>query len=506
MKITKILAFLLAALMVFTCFVACGGGAEETETEVVETEGDASKETVNSNLDAYGRELIEDSVPDDLNYGTAANNIVTFFTRNDSETLAREMDSDELIDDTLNDAIYRRNITVEEQLGVTITQISQLGNWGSHTEWLQTLRNAVNTKSGDFDSGAVYASQGAALALEGMYYNILNLEAIDLEKPWWNKQLVKELELFDTLYFLGGDITISQVTESGITVYNKAIFEKYFPDVNLYELVDSYQWTVDKLYELSSQVWEDTNTTGMLDDGDVIGYKGYAHSGSGGWMDIWIAALGLKIAEKNSDGIPELSFYNARSIDSYEKLKRLHMENTGSISMGLSETSFINDKIMFSATSLGACENLRDMTSPYGALPMPAYDEEQGYYGTYPQNACSLLTILSSVPEDRIDMVGYTIELMAAESYRQVIPEYYSVCLKTKYSAEAEDARMYDIIIDSISIDFGFVYASTQISGILSLFRNLSNDFAQTYEANSESYATKLDTLIDKLDEISFLG
>ena len=114
MKITKILAFLLAALMVFTCFVACGGGAEETETEGVETEGDASKETVNSNLDAYGRELIEDSVPDDLNYGTAANNIVTFFTRNDSETLAREMDSDELIDDTLNDAIYRRNITVEE--------------------------------------------------------------------------------------------------------------------------------------------------------------------------------------------------------------------------------------------------------------------------------------------------------------------------------------------------------------------------------------------------------
>ena len=503
--VTKLLALAMAFLLLVSSFAACNTTSNETEQKngtATETE---ATQTENQNVDAYGREIIEDSVPTDLNYSTATNNTVTFFTR-DSGELAIEMDADELIEDTLNDAIYRRNITVEERLGVTITQISQPGMWGDHTTWLQTLRNAVNTKSGDFDAAAVYASQGSALALEGMYYNVKTIDGIDLQKPWWNKQLISELELFDTLYFLGGDLTISQVTYAGITVFNKTIFEKYYPDVNLYELVNNGQWTIDKLYELSSTVWEDTNTTGTMDDGDVVGYVGWIYDGGSGWMDIWIAALGVKIAEKNGDGFPELSLYSPRTIDAFEKLKKLHTENAGSISLNLSATAFANENVMFAATSLGNCENFREMTTPYGALPMPKYDEDQEEYATYALNACSLAVILSSLEAERVDMVGYTLELMAAESYRQVIPEYYSVCLKSKYSAAADDARMYDVIVDSVSTDFGYVYATVSIGNINNLFRDLTRDFAQTYESNKTTYETSLEELIDKLDEISFLG
>ena len=504
MKSIKILTLLMAMLMIFTCFVACGGNNETEAGNETETEAKV-QETENKNLDQYGREIVADSVPTDLDYRTAENNTITFFTR-DSGDLAIEMDSDELIEETLNDAIYRRNVTVEDRLGVVITQISQPGMWGDHTTWLQTLRNAVNTKSGDFDAAAVYASQGSALALEGMYYNVKNLESLNLDKPWWNSQLLSELELFDTLYVLGGDLTISQVTYAGITVYNKSIFEKYYPSINLYELVDNGQWTIDKLYELSSAVWEDTNTTGLMDDGDVVGYVGWNYEGGDGWMDIWIAALDVKIAEKNNDGIPELTIYSTRTIDAFEKLKKLHTENAGSISLNLSATAFANENVMFAATALGNCENFRDMTTPYGALPMPKYDEDQEEYATYALNACSLAVILSSLEADRVDMVGYTLELMAAESYRQVIPEYYSVCLKSKYSAAADDARMYDIIVDGVRTDFGYVYATASIGGVNSLFRNLNRDFAQTYESNKTTYETRLEELIDKLDEISFLG
>ena len=59
MRTIKILSFLLAALMVFTCFVACGG-TEETESDVVETGSETGKETENSNLDAYGRDSVEE--------------------------------------------------------------------------------------------------------------------------------------------------------------------------------------------------------------------------------------------------------------------------------------------------------------------------------------------------------------------------------------------------------------------------------------------------------------
>ena len=104
----KILSFVLALLMLATCFVACGG-AEETDTES-ETVTETETETEN-NLDAYGREIVADDIPADLNYEGADNPVITFFTRNDNPIFSVEIDSDQLIDETLNDAVYRRNLT-----------------------------------------------------------------------------------------------------------------------------------------------------------------------------------------------------------------------------------------------------------------------------------------------------------------------------------------------------------------------------------------------------------
>ena len=496
----KILSFVLALLMLATCFVACGG-AEETDAES-ETVTETETETEN-NLDAYGREIVADDIPADLNYEGADNPVITFFTRNDNPIFSVEIDADQLIDETLNDAVYRRNLTVEERIGVEIRQIAQLGNYGPHVEWLQTLRNAVNTKSGDFDAAAVYASQGSALALEGIYYNVNKIDAINTEKPWWNGDVMDDLEIFGCTFFLGGDLAISQLSRAGIVVYNKTLFEKYYTALNLYDMVEEKKWTIDELYDLTSPVWEDINGSGTVDDGDLVGITGWAHSGANSWLDSWVAALGVSITKKNSDGIPELAFYSARTVDAFEKLRMLHRENGGSLCVNSSGTSMINENAMFSTRSLESCESLRDMTSPYGVLPLPMYDVDQGEYATYPQNSCSVITVISSLSDDRVEMVGTTLELMAAESYRQVLPEYCEVCLKSKYSADAEDAQMFDVIVDSVRIDFGFVFATNKIASINSLFRNLDRDFAQTYESNASNYETSLEALIDALDDIA---
>ena len=500
---TKLLSVFLVLLLLATCLIACGGKTEETETETqIETEN----ETVDSvKRDEYGREWIDDSIPADLSYATADKNTVTFFVRMGGEGATEiEMDSDAIIEDTVNDAIYFRNTTVEERLGVVITRIAQECVYTDVTPWMQTLRNAVNTNSGDFDGAAIYASQGSPLALEGCYYNVLSMDTLDLAKPWWNRDMISELELFDTLYFLGGDLMITQTQQAGAMLYNKTLFEKYYPDVDIYSLVTDYQWTIDKLYELSSTVWEDTNTSGMIDDGDTVGYTGF---GSGhGYNDIWQAAVGVRIITKNSDGIPELSLYSEHAINAFEKLAKLHLENPGCMATGGSttNTTFNLENVLFSITALYNCESLRDMTSPYGALPLPMFDEDQGYYATYPHNGCSLLTVLSSIEAERVDMIGHTIELMAAESYRQVMPKYFEVCLKSKYSADASDAMMFDIIVESIRFDYGLVFGTKSIGGVNILFRDYSADFAQKYESNRTTYETALEKLIDKLDELSF--
>lgn len=501
MKMSKLICALLALLTVLGCLISCGGGQDATETEQTTETAATETEEETKRLDEYGREYIEDDIPEDLTFKGAADNTVTFFAR-EAGVYALEMDCDELKEDTLNDAIYYRNVTVEERLGVTITQILQ--PWDS-TTWNQTLRNAVLNRTGDYDAAAIYASQSSAMATEGVYLNVNELNYLNTDKPWWNQKAVSELELYGALYFLGGDIAITEVLNAGLIAFNKTLLEKYHPGVSLYEVVDNFDWTVDKLYELSSVVHEDLNTSGQIDDGDVIGITHWScNSQNSGFMDLWLPAVGVAMTTPNSEGIPEITIYNDRSVLGFEKLKKLCTENPGGVpKTGLKQTTFVNGMALFSTNTPTHCEALREMKDAYGVLPLPMLNKEQGFYATYAQNACSLIVVCSGCPEERQDMIGATLELMAAESYRKVIPEYMEVCLRSKYSESPDDARMYDLVVDGITIDFGFVFSTKSIAGVGSLFRDLGADFVQAYEANKETYQTALEKLLGQLQEIS---
>ena len=258
---------------------------------------------------------------------------------------------------------------------------------------------------------------------------------------------------------------------------------------------------------MTCDVHEDINSSGMIDDGDLVGLVHWQYdSKDGGYIDLWVGALGISLTTKDASDIPQLTVYNDHSIQAFEKLKKLCVDNQGCLDQTkLSLTKFADSKALFSTNTLRDCEGFRNMSDPYGALPLPMFDEEQGYYGTYSQNGCSLIVVCSELPDEQRDMVGATLELLAAESYRRVTPAYMNVCLRSKYSDSPDDARMYDLIVDGISMDFGYIYSSKNIGYMISLFRDLTSDFAQNYEANKVLYETSLNTLIDKLDEVSFM-
>jgi len=493
----SILTLMLALSIFATSAVSCG--SVETDTE---TEGSKVTEVVTESEDP--RQAVKDDVPAGLNFSNVANNTVTFFVRDDSTLWKNELDVDEITDDTLYDAIYRRNDTVEQRLGVIITTIGQAGNYANHVAWNETLRNAVNTKTGDFDGTAFYMSRGSALATEGMYYNVIDFPNLSLDKPWWNQNIQDEVSLFGTLYFLAGDIAITQTASGFAIFYNKDLFEKYYSSANvdLYQTVRDGAWTIDVLYELVEPVWEDINSSGVMDDGDVAGFNAHTRKDDGG-MDSWIAAMGISLTTMK-EGVPELSFYSERTVSAFEKVKELHLDNTGTLySDGFDTTKFINGNLMFTRAMLNAGSELRDATFGYGVLPMPKYDVEQTNYATITENTASLISILASCEDDRKEMVGATLELMAAESYKQVTPAYYETALKSKYANAPEDAEMYDVILGSFTFSFGYCYSSVSLASIGSLFRDLDKDLAQAYTANATQYETALQTLIDKLDTIS---
>ena len=499
MKAKQFLALFLALLTVMMLLVSCGGDPAVTDP----------KETTGTNTPTPGGDVEggddEDEITDDLgdvNFADVTNPKITFFTRTGMEG---EIYAEELLDEDVNDAIYWRNQGIKDRLGVDIAVLAQAGSWSNYQEWNDTLRNAIQTSTHDYDSAMIYTGTGSSLATEGCYLDLTELDMISLEKPWWNQNLLKEATIYNSLYFAGGSIAHSQISAANVMWFNKDMLAEYFPGAkDIYQVVRDGEWTIDYLYDMTSQVWEDVDSNGEKSSGDIVGLGGSAHGAVGG-MDSWIYALGCDLTKMDeSIGEPVACFYDEHTVQAYEKLVNLYSNNEGAFINFKSggdtgETQFINGNVLITLGGFGSGNAWREATFAYGVLPVPKFDNAQESYRAIPEVTSSMVTVLSTVEDERLDMVSATIELMAAESHKSVIPTYVDVVLKSKQSNSPDDAEMVQLIIDSMVYSFGWIFSSTHMGNMGKAFRVVdgTRDLSNYYQSAQAAYETALDGLID---------
>ena len=502
----SMLAILLALLMVISV-VACGRDPVDTSGE-----GKNPSDTKPSN----GRDAIEDSVPDDLSYADREDNTIMFFVRNNGDMYKYEICCEELLNDTLYDQIHYRNIDVENRLGVKIRQQGQNGSWGERENWFAVLSTAVNTGSNDYDAAAIYASAGAPYVLQNLYYDVWDLSVsnggyLDLEKPWWNSSIVDECTVYGSLYFLAGDLTVSGTSATQLLLFNKDLFAQKFPDDNvatLYNLVETDAWTIERMTEYVSQVWDDTNLTGMIDDGDVVGLKYWPKTESSA-MDAWMDAMNVDVLHRDEYGDYSIADFSPKLIPAFEQVKKLYTSYGALSSANYKDedlTNLANGNTLFVVGSVGDGALYRTSTVKYGILPMPKYDDMQENYANSVGTYSSLVVILSHLNDERAKMVSAVLEVMAAESYKQVTPVYYSKVITGQYSKDEEDARMFDIVLENANYSFASLYAGSLDSGTLTnFFRDLNRDVQQLIDTKSQNvWPTKLQSLLQGLEDLSF--
>ncbi len=508
-KVIRGISFLLVCLMLAMSFAACGDQSKTTDS-------DNESKPLNSTEVLTGRDAEKDNVPADLNYG---GEIVTFFTRVGNDLWLYELACEELKNDPLYDAIHYRNIDVENRLGVKIKTIAQPGAYADIQTWNQTLSTSVLTNTGDYDGAGVYASQSSPLAKDGIYLDLNTVSRefgtgyIELSRPWWNQTLVDELTTYGSLFFLSGDLMVSNVAMGYCLFFNKELFDEKFPSETsaaLYDHVKKGSWTVDKLIEYVSAVWDDKNSNGIIDDGDVMGWCDLSSQGDSG-MDVWMYSQGLSITKINASGDPEISIlYDVNTVPAYENVQKLYYENPGSygtsgLTTKCTETGMANGNLLFTRALLSSGAGMRDSEVVYGVLPVPKFDEAQETYRTIFGNTASFLVLCSNLDSDRAEMMSAVVEALAAESYKSVTPVYYETVLQGQYSKDQPDAEMYDRILKSFVVDFGYTYATASIAGVGSLFRDvsLSSDIQSKIDAKKTQAETALGALLEALYDIS---
>ena len=505
MKMKKIIS-----VMLFVLFAVIAAAALLTACASGETSGGGNS-LLPENGDASGEGESESGEPDKEDIFAGIEQITSGgrqFNILSREDMFDEFYSEAETGEIINDAIFRRNRTVEETFDVKINVVN-MGPWSEGP-----IKNSVMAGNGAYDLIDGYAAFVGNIVSSGLYLNLLDIPHLRLTEPWWSQHAVNELTVNGKLFIVPGDITIN-LWETIMTVFfSKGLLQ----DFNLedpYILVKDGKWTLEKLIEMCRGVSADLNGDGTMYTEDRYGSLLYDDLSFTNFHN----AFNIPTTQKDENGIPYLNIDSPDVLELAEKMYALADGSTDGIIYGnradgfkalyttnypIVETSlnmFANDQILFYLTILGDAEKLRSMETDFGILPYPKRTENQTMYKTSSRDQHTMFGIPIDVKDS--EFAGLITEALCVASNKIVIPTYYDVALKSKFTRDNESAEMLDIIRSGLNFDFGIVFASqTNSAGwvIRTCVNQPSFNFASTIEKNMNSHNKALAKFLAAFD------
>lgn len=438
----------------------------------------------------------KDSLPDNLDYAgkdfgvltTASPEYAIYYTGVEEES-----------GDVVEDAVLKRNRNVETRLNIKL----QADNFPAYSGDAAGTQLKKLVMSGDTTYSIMIGTQWgiAQVVAEGPFLNAYELEHVDFTQPWWNNNYMDEVAVGNNVrYLLVSDYDIDVLHWSRVIFYNKVMYDNYYgnPD-DLYVDVLDGKWTIDYMSELSKGVYMDLNNNGKTDLTDQLGYVTYLTYSS---TDSFIYGTDVQFTERDENGFVQLTMLSDRAVTLCEKVVGFFWQDGSSSKCNSDEelhSVFSSGNTLFMGNgSLRHASNLRDMEDDFGFVPYPKLDETQKEYRSLVHDATMLMVIPTTVSDT--EMTGACLEALSSETYRYVIPAWYETALKIKYTRDNMSAMMIDLIHDSMTTNFIYVY-NYALNNIGLLYRDLVTNKKTDYAskvAKSEKQATrKLEALME---------
>ena len=484
----RTLASLLCVLLTISVFAACGeqaqGGAPAAST-TAPAEGGAAAET---------EAEITDGLPDtDLQGWTFK---IHHFDDSWLTWALTQLDAKEENGELLNDSIYRRNRGIEERFNCKL-DISDEPNIDENT-----LLTAALAGDDGYDLWFAYDLRivGAAQVLTSWD----DIPYIRLSSEWWNPQASDVFRLGGKLYAAAGNYSLSVLSRAAGYCFNKGIFADLNLGEDIYQIASDGKWTLQKLYDYSKAAASDLNGDGQMDENDRYGI-------TGSWKEVMnrmMLGSGIQYISKDENGYPVFSLpedegaitkmmhiYDLFTDPDVYHGKKANVAETGSLG------DFKNSGALFAVDNLLGLGNKRDYDIDIGFVPCPKYDESQSEYYA-PSFGAEISVILKNVPVERYENMGLLLEAMAFATNRDIIPDYKEVLLKTKYARDNESEAMIDIVINSISFEFGLNAWQETVANplVIGTFCKFNNNFVSQLEKMSKPVNKTIDKLIAAIE------
>ena len=248
-------------------------------------------------------------------------------------------------------------------------------------------------------------------------------------------------------------------------MFNKQV-QADFNIGNLYQLVYDNTWTVDKMLELTAGIAADLNGNGEVDINDRFGILS-----QNDYTYFMLHGADTRYCAKDEDDLPVFSFGTERDIAVSNKIVDVMTDHAnfynGHTDGGDYRQMFAANQGLFFIERLSLINDLRNMEADFGVLPIPKFEETQKNYGhSVSKHTTGLMCVPLSLSDP--DRTGFFLEALASESKYTLLPAYYDIALKDKYTRDAESTDMLDLTSRAGSISrilrFGGSPTNTSIS------------------------------------------
>lgn len=361
----------------------------------------------------------------------------------------------ESANDVMSEAVFDRQQKVFSYLGVELVGIQT----EKSKNYVEPFKTAVKSKDGSVDGLLTHVYHGIDGFITGNFLSTFNdYDQINLDADYWNTEIMENASLNGKMYLGKSDYNILWTY---VIAYNKDMLEKYGDtlDESIYDTVDNYRWTLDKMISLANLVYIDETGDGQTTDDTfgIIGCQDIAFCG-------FLQSCNVNVVDQNEKGEYVFSAYNstnkAKTADIVDKIHNLAKSDSAWFWKRLStETvSFETGKVLFSlADTKGRLPAYAQTDISFGVLPYPMYDENQRDVGYRSLQWGGYICIPSYVTNS--EMVGDMLEMLSFYS-QDVSSAFYEKLLGKQAADTLDDSRMLDIVWDGICTDFAQSYYS----------------------------------------------
>ena len=488
---------LFLALALLLPLASCANAKNDPETPAQNTGSDP---TAAMEEEAETEAKFLDALPETLDYGGYE---VTFLSSEETKSIELDEAEDD-ISDVVNEAYWRRNRALEERLNVKLILGEKTGYGGFNAAATQT----VTSGSDDYDVFCAHTRFNVSLAASGQMMKLNEngfTDTINIHAPYWSQLFIENINYKDNLFWLTGDMTHSFIAYIYAMFVNSTVWNDFFPDESLYGLVLEGNWTLDKMSSLCENVYRDLNGNAQVDLADsfgVIMQKGHVLNGM-------VFANGVEYTGVDDAGNYSVILGSEHTIDVFDKLHTIfygtdygYMFDNAAFDNG-SITMLTEDRVLFCPNTFQTAGNelIRNMESDFMIIPLPKFDDQQENYRVNQYDGVPLYGCPTTLSTDKIGMIATVLEATCSMTSQTVIPAYYDLALKNKYSRDAETAKMIDLIHDCITADFCF-YWGDSIGDLMGFFyNNIQNEeIASKFKSNEKVWAKTLSKLVGKLE------